>query len=125
MQISVRKESRMKKFLVLYQSTVSASEQMKNATPEQAKAGMDAWMSWAGRAGSGIVDMGSPVAGAATLNGPGRVGQVASGNSQIGGYSILQAESQDALLELMQNHPHFRAPGASIEVLEFLPMPGM
>ena len=50
----------MKKFLVLYQSTVPASEQMKNATPEQAKAGMDAWMSWAGRAGSGIVDMGSP-----------------------------------------------------------------
>ena len=43
----------MKKFLVLYQSTVPASEQMKNATPEQAKAGMDAWMSWAGRAGRG------------------------------------------------------------------------
>ena len=60
----------MKKFLVLYQSTVPASEQMKNATPEQAKAGMDAWMSWAGRAGSGIVDMGSPVATAAGLNGP-------------------------------------------------------
>ena len=60
----------MKKFLVLYQSTVPTSEQMKNATPEQAKAGMDAWMSWAGRAGSGIVDMGSPVATAAGLNGP-------------------------------------------------------
>ena len=59
----------MKKFLALYQSTVPASEQMKNTTPEQAKAGMDAWMSWAGRAGSGIVDMGSPVAAAVKLNG--------------------------------------------------------
>jgi len=112
----------MKKFLVLYRSTVSASEQMKNATPAQAKAGMDAWMAWAGRAGGGIVDMGSPVASAARLNGS---GQIAGGNSQVGGFSILQAESKDALMDLLTNHPHFMAPGASIEVLEFLPMPGM
>jgi hypothetical protein len=111
-----------KKFLVLYQSTVPASEQMKQATPEQAKAGMDAWMSWAGRAGSGLVDMGSPVAATATLSGP---AQIAAGSSPVGGYSILQAESKDALMGLMKNHPHFMAPGASIEVLEFLPMPGM
>jgi hypothetical protein len=112
----------MKKFLVLYQSTVPASEQMKSGTPEQAKAGMDAWMSWAGQVGSGIVDMGSPVAAAARLDGP---GQVAAGNSQVGGYAILQADSKDALMNLLKNHPHFMAPGASIEVFEFLPMPGM
>jgi hypothetical protein len=112
----------MKKFLVLYQSTVPASEQMKNATPEQAKAGMNAWMSWAGRAGSGIVDMGSPVAAAARLIGP---TQIAAGTSQVGGYSILQAESKDGLMGLLKNHPHFISPGASIEVFEFLPMPGM
>jgi hypothetical protein len=32
----------MKRFLVLYQSATSAEEQMARATPEQAKAGMDA-----------------------------------------------------------------------------------
>jgi hypothetical protein len=112
----------MKKFLVLYQSTVPASVQMRNATPEQAKAGMDAWMSWAGQVGGGIVDMGSPVAPAPKLTGP---GQVAAGNAQVGGYSILQAESKDGLMNLLKNHPHFMAPGASIEVFEFLPMPGM
>lgn len=112
----------MKKFLVLYQSTVPASEQMRHATPEQAKAGMDAWMSWAGRVGSGIVDMGSPVAAAAKLTGQDQIG---AGNAQVGGYSILQAESKDALMGLLKNHPHFMAPGASIEVFEFLPMPGM
>jgi len=26
--------------------------------------------------------------------------------------------------QLLKDHPHFKAPGASIEVLEFLPMPG-
>ena len=112
----------MKKFLVLYQSTVSASEQMKSATPEQAKSGMDAWMAWAGRAGSGIVDMGSPVSTAGRLTGSTQVGP---GNSQVGGFSILQAASKEAALDLLKNHPHFMAPGASIEVFEFLPMPGM
>jgi hypothetical protein len=112
----------MKKFLVLYQSSVPASEQVKNATPAQAKAGMDAWMAWAGRAGSGIVDMGSPVATTMRLSGP---TQVVNGNAQVGGYSILQAESKDAMMALLSNHPHFMSPGASIEVFEFLPIPGM
>jgi hypothetical protein len=111
-----------KKFLVLYQSAVSASEQLKNTTPEQAKAGMDAWMSWAGRAGNGIVDMGSPVAATGRVDG---AAQVTAGNAQIGGYSILQAESKDALMNLLNRHPHFMAPGASIEVFEFVPIPGM
>jgi len=59
---------------------------------------------------------------AARLNGS---TQVTAGNSQVGGYSILQAESKDGLMDLLNNHPHFMAPGASIEVFEFLPMPGM
>jgi hypothetical protein len=66
--------------------------------------------------------MGSPIATAAKLNG---AGPVAGGSSQVGGYSILQAESKDALMDLLKNHPHFMAPGGSIEVFEFLPMPGM
>jgi hypothetical protein len=33
----------MKKFLVLYRSTMSAKEQMMKVDPEQAKASMDAW----------------------------------------------------------------------------------
>ena len=112
----------MKKFLVLYQSTVSAAEQMKHATPEQAKAGMEAWMAWAGRAGTGIVDMGSPLAAAAKLD---KSGQATGAGSPVGGFSILQAESKETVLDLLKNHPHFMAPGASIEVFEFLPMPGM
>ncbi len=111
----------MKKFLVLYQSTVSAAEQMRNATPEQMQGGMDLWMAWAGRAGAAVVDLGSPVAAAARVT----ESQIGGGTSQVRGFSILQAQSKDALLELLKNHPHFRAPAASIEVLEFTPIPGM
>jgi hypothetical protein len=38
---------------------------------------------------------------------------------------VLQAQSAKEIDELLKTHPHFRAPGASVEVLEFLPMPGM
>jgi hypothetical protein len=112
----------MTKFLVLYQSTVPSAEQMKNVTAEQAKAGVDAWMQWGSKAAKGIVDMGSPVSASARLNGSAQPG---AANAQISGYSILQAESKTALLDLMKNHPHFMAPGASIEVFEFVPIPGM
>ena len=44
----------MKRFIVLYKSDESV-EAMMNVPPEQAQAGMDAWMAWAGKAGSAIV----------------------------------------------------------------------
>ena len=55
------KEAALKKFMVLYNSSVSAREQMAGATPEQRQAGMEEWMAWAGRAASAIVDLGTPM----------------------------------------------------------------
>jgi hypothetical protein len=99
----------MKKFLVLYRSAVSAADQMAAATPEQAEAGMNAWMDWSERNRDAIVELGSPL----------------GGDSDVSGYSIVQAESRDAAAELFEDHPHLRMPGgSSIELLEFLPLPG-
>lgn len=47
------------------------------------------------------------------------------GDDKIGGYAVMQAESAAALDKLLKDHPHRLAPGASIAVHEFLPMPGM
>lgn len=112
----------MKKYLVLYQSTASASQQMAQATPEQVKAGMDAWMAWAARVGTAIVDFGTPVGNGVTVSGDNTNKTIGAG---VGGFSILQAESPAALNELLKGHPHFMAPGATIDVHEFLPLPGM
>jgi hypothetical protein len=110
------------KFLVIYYSTLSAADQMANATPEQAKAGMDAWMAWAGRTGPALVEMGAPL-GAGQRIAP---GSVTASDSKVSGYSILQAESADAVVKLLEGHPHLHTPGGSwIEALEFIPMPGM
>src|SRR5262245_34197294 len=108
----------MAKYLVLYRASMSAQEQMAGGTPEQAQAGMELWMQWAGKAGSAIVDMGSPLQSVATVG--------KDGLPSIGGFSILEADNPDALKELLDDHPHFHSPGdTGIEVLEFLPVPGM
>jgi len=103
------------KYLVLYRSGMTASEQMASSTPEQAQAGMEAWMAWAGQAGDAVVDLGSPT----SVVDPG-----GDSGDPIGGYSIMQAESHDALAALLENHPH-KAMGGTIETLECLSMPGM
>jgi hypothetical protein len=101
----------MAKYMILYCSSESARDMMTNATPEQMKAGMDAWMTWAGKA---------PTA-HATHAGPGSL----PGAEEITGYSILQADSTAAVTAVLDGHPHLDMPGNTIEVLEMLPMPGM
>jgi hypothetical protein len=110
----------MKRYLVLYQSAASAEEQMANATPEQAAAGMDVWMAWARRAGDAIVDLGAPMGAGRRIE----AGSSSDRQTPVRGYSILQAQSLDEVGPLLEQHPHLTMPGASIEVLEALAMPG-
>ena len=99
----------MAKYLILYRSSTSAREQMSSASPEEAQAGMAAWQSWGQKAGPAIVDFGAPV----------------DGEGDITGFSILEADSRSAMDELLADHPHRQAPGAQIDVYEFMAMPGM
>jgi hypothetical protein len=48
-----------------------------------------------------------------------------SGEGYIGGFSILEADSVDQLRPLLDDHPHLMLEGATIEILEYLPTPGM
>jgi hypothetical protein len=110
----------MKKFLVLYKAPTSGFEQMQKATPEQQKAGMEAWMAWGKKAQSSIVDMGAPLGKSLRVT----PGGTSPTTNDLGGYSILQAESKEALAALLKGHPHFMMPDGFIEVIDFLPMPG-
>lgn len=105
----------MSKYLVLYRSKLTAADQMAQSTPEQAQAGMDDWMAWATRAGDAVVDLGTPTS---VVEAGGDTGD------PIGGYSILQAESHDALQKVLDGHPHTKT-GGTIETLELLAVPGM
>jgi len=112
----------MKKFLVLYKASTAGFEQMMKSTPEQQKAGMEAWMSWSQRAGSSIVDMGAPLGKSVRVGKDGAVSPVVN---DLGGYSIMQAESKEALAATMKEHPHFMMPDSSIEIVELMAIPGM
>lgn len=107
----------MKKFLVLYRSTVSAMEQMATMAPAQRKTEMEKWSAWGASAGPALVDWGAPLGESAVLRGN-------KGPGYVGGYSIVQADTMEAALRLFDTHPHFGAPGASIDLHEVMPMPG-
>lgn len=111
----------MKKFAVLYVAPQSAQAQMAESTPEAAREGIKAWNEWADRAGSGIVDMGSPLGQGLEITATG----ASDANTQIGGYGIIQAEDLAGAQALLDGHPHLMMPGASIQVYEFLDLPGM
>jgi hypothetical protein len=108
------------KFLVLYRAPLASFDQMKTATPEQQKAGMDAWRAWGAKASKAFVDMGGPLGKALKVTPAG----ASATRNDLGGFSIMQGESKEQLAELMKGHPHFLTPDGFIEIVDLMPMPG-
>ncbi len=98
----------MKKFLVAYISPDSAREHFAKRTLEQAEAGKRAWVAWMTKAGQAVVDLGASLL------------PVDDADPNVTGYSIMQAESAEALDEILKDHPHRNTPGCIIEVFECL-----
>ncbi|MBT2593856.1 hypothetical protein [Arthrobacter sp. ISL-72] len=111
----------MKKFVVLYVATRSAQELMAESTPEAAQEGMKAWTQWADKAGDGIVDVGTPLGAGKEVT----ASATSDSATNVGGYSVLQADDMDGALALLDGHPHLMLPGASVQVYEALDIPGM
>ena len=113
----------MKKFMVLYMASGPAFEEMKkNSTPEQQKKGMDAWMKWMEANKTSIVEGGAPLGKTKRVDTNG----ASNTKNEIGGYSIVQAESPEAATKLFgKDHPHLKMPGTWLEIMEIMPLPGM
>jgi hypothetical protein len=111
----------MKKFLVLYRAPIASFDEMMKATPEQQKAGMEAWMVWSKKAANVIVDLGAPLGKSLQVKPSG----ASHTRNDLGGYSILQAESNEALAKALEGHPHFMTPGGFIDIVEIVALPGM
>jgi hypothetical protein len=113
----------MKKFLVLYMANAAAmAETMKNSTPEQQKKGMDAWVKWMGDHKKSLVDGGAPLGKTKRVDAKGS----SDTKNEVGGYSIVQAESAETATKLFgKDQPHLQMPGAWVEIIEIMPVPGM
>jgi hypothetical protein len=108
----------MKKFLVLYCAPSEAMDEMvKEMTPEQKEAGMQPWLDWRDRHTKSVVDFGAPVGKNKRVM-PG--GETKDVRNDIGGYSIIQAESPEQAAEIVKDSPNFGMAGAYIEVLPIM-----
>jgi hypothetical protein len=98
----------MARFLVTYHGSGMPDDP---ALMEQAKAAFGAWV---GDAGDAIIDPGAPVR---------MVTRVGSADSvqpvEIGGYSIIQADTADAAADVLRTHPYV-ARGGTLQLNEVL-----
>ena len=95
---------------------------MKNSTPEQQKKGTEAWMKWMSANKTSIVEVGAPLGKTKRVDSNG----ASNTKNEIGGYSVVQAESHDAATKIFgKDHPHLQMPGAWIEIMEIMPIPEM
>jgi hypothetical protein len=113
----------MKKFMVLYMASKAELEKMmKNSTPEQQQKGMEAWMKWMNENKTSLADGGAPLGKTKRVDSNG----ASNTKNEIGGYSVVQAESHDAATKIFgKDHPHLQVPGAWIEIVEIMPVPGI
>lgn len=111
----------MPNYVVLYNAPVSAVDQMENNDPDMAAAAMQAWNDWSAIVGGDLVDLGTPLGDARRVG----AGGTTVADTEVSGYSILQAADIDTAVALVEGHPHLQMPGASIDVHETLEMSGM
>jgi hypothetical protein len=105
----------MNKYLFVYHGPREMPDGAE-ATVADAVAGLPAWMAWAEKVGSALLDFGTPVSNGQYVM-PG--GEAKPTTSDITGYSLVQADTMDAALTLAHAHPHLLYPGGcEIEVLE-------
>ena len=114
-----------KKFLAIYNGTEAGLEQWKKMDEETRKAragsAFKAWTEWATANAAAIVDEGSPVGKTKRVSREG----ISDIRNNITAYVIVQAESHEAAARLFENHPHFTVfPGESVEIMEFVAIPG-
>ena len=109
----------MSKFMVLYRSPVAAMEMVQSVSPEEMREGMKQFEDWMRKLGDGLVEMGTPLGAGVTSSRSGNAPTPTEGG--ITGYSIIEADSMDDALALLDDHPHLGwHQSCEIEVHEFL-----
>lgn len=110
----------MKKFLVLYRMDMGEMQKMMaNTSPEDRKRGMAEWEAWMKKKAASFADRGGPAGKTKKVTASG----VTDTRNDIGGYSIVQADSYDAAAAVFADSPHLTMPGATVEVMEITSMP--
>ena len=82
---------------------------------------MAAWKSWVEKHQGAIVAMGGPLGKTKKITQRG----IEDISNDLGAFTVVRAESNEAAAKLFENHPHFTIfPGEAVEVMPVLPIPG-
>ncbi len=109
----------MTKYMILHNANQTAHELIDNATPEERQAAYAAWIAWKEEADKTVkFEFGQPMQAVVrmTTDGP------TDSDNQASGYSMIEADSKEQVIEVLKNHPHLKTPGANLDVLEIIPM---
>jgi len=108
------KETEMAKYLFLYRGPATP---MEDFTPEQGAEQLAAWGAWMDRVGTALVDPGQPIGAGTAVVDDGSTGTPSDQN----GYSIIEADSLDAAVDLAKGCPVLQG-GAEVHVHETFPV---
>ena len=94
-------------------------EMMKNTTPEQQKMGMEEWQKWVDEHKDSFADTGGGLGKNTRITKEGSTDM----KNEMGGYSIMQANSKEEAVKLLEGSPHFEmGAGAYVELMEIMGM---
>lgn len=91
---------------------------MAETSPEDRQKGMAEWGVWMQSHAADFADMGGPTGKNMSVT----KGGASEVSNDIGGYSVVQAESKEVAARLLADSPHFSMPGASADLMEIVPM---
>jgi hypothetical protein len=107
-------------------SKTSPKMEAWNSLPEterraKEREGMAAWKAWVEKHQGAIVAMGGPLGKTKKVTQRG----IEDISNELGAFTVVRAESNEAAAKLFENHPHFAIfPGEAVEVMPVLPIPG-
>ena len=107
-------------------SKTSAKMTAWNALPEadrnsRAQQGIADWHAWVDRHQEAIVAMGGPLGTTKKADSSG----ISDVSNQMSAFTVVRAPSHEAAAKMCGNHPHCAIfPGASVEIMPVLPIPG-
>ena len=97
-----------------------------NALPEderraRERQGIAAWKAWVDKHQGAIAEIGGPLGKTKKITQRG----IEDISNEMGAFTVVRAESNEAAAKLFENHPHFTIfPGEAVEVMPVLPIPG-
>ena len=83
--------------------------------------GMAAWGALMEKHKDAVIGEGGPLGKTKRVSGSG----IADVSNEMGGFTVVRAESHEAAAKMFEKHPHFTIfPGEAVEVMPVMPIPG-